>query len=70
MNCRPGDLFLDEIGEMPLDLQVSVAISGEGNIMRLEGGGVTVDVRVIAASNKNLKDEVMKGIFVWIFIIS
>lgn len=60
-----GTLFLDEIGEMPLDLQGSLLrFLEEGNIMRLGGREVIpVDVRIIAASNKNLKDEVMKGHF-------
>ena len=60
-----GTLFLDEIGEIPLDLQGSLLrFLEEGSIMRLGGREVlTVDVRVIAASNKNLKDEVMKGHF-------
>ena len=60
-----GTLFLDEIGEMPLDLQGSLLrFLEEGNIMRLGGREVIpVDVRIIAASNKNLKDEVMKGRF-------
>lgn len=60
-----GTLFLDEIGEMPLDLQGSLLrFLEEGNIMRLGGREVMpVDVRIIAASNKNLKDEVMKGHF-------
>ncbi len=60
-----GTLFLDEIGEMPLDLQGSLLrFLEEGKIMRLGGREVMqVNVRVIAASNKNLKDEVMKGHF-------
>ena len=60
-----GTLFLDEIGEMPLDLQGSLLrVLEEGNIMRLGAREVMpVNVRVIAASNKNLKEEVMKGHF-------
>ncbi len=60
-----GTLFLDEIGEMPLDLQGSLLrFLEEGKIMRLGGREVMqVNVRVIAASNKKLKDEVMKGHF-------
>jgi transcriptional regulator with PAS, ATPase and Fis domain len=60
-----GTLFLDEIGEMPLDLQGSLLrFLEEGKIMRLGGRELMqVNVRVIAASNKNLKDEVMKGHF-------
>ena len=60
-----GTLFLDEIGEMPLDLQGSLLrFLEEGKIMRLGGREIMpVNVRVIAASNKNLKDEVMTGHF-------
>jgi len=60
-----GTLFLDEIGEMPLDLQVKLlrAIQ-EKEIERV--GGTTViktDVRIIAATNRNLQQEVEAGRF-------
>ncbi|MGE5543487.1 MAG: sigma-54-dependent Fis family transcriptional regulator [Bacillota bacterium] len=60
-----GTIFLDEIGEMPLDLQGSLLrVLEEGKITRLGGHDVTgVNVRIIAATNKNLKEEVRKGNF-------
>jgi len=60
-----GTLFLDEIGDMPLDQQVTLLrVLQERKITRIGGEQVIpVDVRVICASNKNLKDEVRKGNF-------
>ena len=60
-----GTIFLDEIGEMPLDLQGSLLrVLEEGNVTRLGGREITsVNVRIIAATNKNLKEEVRKGNF-------
>jgi len=60
-----GTLFLDEIGDMPLDQQVTLLrVLQERKITRIGGDQVIpVDVRVICASNKNLKDEVKKGNF-------
>ena len=57
--------FLDEIGEMPIDLQGSLLrVLEEGNVTRLGGRDITnVNVRIIAATNKNLKEEVRKGNF-------
>lgn len=60
-----GTLFLDEIGEMPLDMQVSLLrVLQEGYITRVGGTKcIPVDVRVIAATNKDLKEEIAKGKF-------
>jgi len=60
-----GTLFLDEIGEMPLDMQVNLLrVLQEGCITRLGGNKyINVDVRIIAATNKDLKKEVEKGTF-------
>ena len=60
-----GTIFLDEIGEMPLDLQGSLLrLLEEGTVVRLGGREVIpVNVRIIAASNKNLLEEVKKGNF-------
>lgn len=63
--ANEGTLFLDEIGEMPHDMQVKLlrAIQ-EGQITRLGGAKIIpVDVRIIAATNKNLEEEVEKGSF-------
>lgn len=60
-----GTLFLDEIGEMPLDMQVNLLrVLQEGYVTRVGGDKIIpVDVRIIAATNKNLKEEVEKGGF-------
>ncbi len=58
-----GTLFLDEVGEIPLNMQVKL-------LRAIEGGGFTpigsteakkTDVRIIAATNRNLKDHVKNG---------
>jgi len=56
-----GTLFLDEIGDMPLDLQAKLLRFLEDRVVEPLGGagdGITVDVRVIAATHKNLPDLV------------
>ena len=60
-----GTLFLDEIGEMPLPVQSKILrVLQEGEFSRL-GGNVTLhaDVRIVAATNKNLEQEVYKKRF-------
>jgi len=60
-----GTIFLDEIGEMPLELQCKLLrVIQDGEFERL-GSPLTikVDVRIIAASNRNLEEEVKKGTF-------
>jgi len=60
-----GTLFLDEIGELPLDLQVKLLrVLQEGEFESI-GSNATrkVDVRVIAATNRNLEEEIEKGTF-------
>lgn len=60
-----GTLFLDEIGDMSLTAQAKVLRAlQENKIMRVGGEKeIPVDVRVIAATNKNLKDEIAAGRF-------
>jgi formate hydrogenlyase transcriptional activator len=60
-----GTLFLDEIGELPAELQVMLLrVLQEREFERLGGSEpVRVDVRIIAATNRNLADEVRAGRF-------
>jgi len=60
-----GTIFLDEIGEMPLDLQVKLLrVLQEKYIERVGSANITkVDVRIIAATNRNLEKEVAEGRF-------
>jgi len=60
-----GTLFLDEIGDMSLAAQAKVLRAlQEHKILRVGGDkDITVDVRIIAATNKNLPDEITKGNF-------
>lgn len=60
-----GTVFLDEIGDMPLDLQVTLLrVLQEKQVTRLGGSKVIpIDVRVIAATHRNLKSEIKKGQF-------
>ncbi len=60
-----GTLFLDEIGEMPIDLQVKLLRAlQEREIERIGGKGVIkVDVRIIAATNRDLEKEMEEGRF-------
>lgn len=60
-----GTLFLDEIGDMSLAAQAKVLrVLQENKLMRVGGDkDISVDVRVIAATNKNLTDEIAKGNF-------
>ncbi|WP_333887017.1 sigma-54 interaction domain-containing protein [Clostridium sp.] len=60
-----GSIFLDEIGELPLDMQVKLLrVLQEGEIKRVGGTEVIkIDVRVVAATNRNLKDMVEKKTF-------
>jgi len=60
-----GTLFLDEIGELPLEMQGKfLRVLEERKFRRLGGKSeVEVDVRVICASNRDLKEEIRKGRF-------
>ncbi|HTL97536.1 MAG TPA: sigma-54 dependent transcriptional regulator [Holophagaceae bacterium] len=60
-----GTLFLDEVGDMSLKTQAKVLRAlQEGRIEPVGGGGaVAVDARVIAATNKNLEEEIKAGRF-------
>jgi len=60
-----GTLFLDEIGEMPLTVQVKLLRVLQEKMVRRVGGNeeLPVDVRVVAATNRNLSEEVKAGRF-------
>lgn len=63
--ANDGTLFLDEIGEMPLSLQAKLLRVIEDRTFRRVGGvsDVKVDVRIIAATNKDINALVEKGLF-------
>ncbi|MDI3535104.1 MAG: sigma-54 dependent transcriptional regulator, acetoin dehydrogenase operon transcriptional [Thermosediminibacterales bacterium] len=60
-----GTLFLDEIGELPLEMQAKLLrVLQENQLVRIGGSGIIkLDVRVIAATNKNLSYLVKNGNF-------
>jgi len=60
-----GTLFLDEVGELGLDVQAKLLrVLQEGEIDRLGGGeSIKIDTRIVAATNRDLEAEVAKGNF-------
>jgi two-component system response regulator HydG len=65
VQAQGGSLFLDEVSEMSKAMQVKLLrVLQEREVTRVGGAEVVkVDVRVIAASNKDLKEEIQKGNF-------
>lgn len=63
--ANKGTLFLDEIGELPKDMQVKLLrVLQEQEILRVGGTKpVKIDVRIIAATNRNLEEMVKDGTF-------
>ncbi|MFZ5572254.1 MAG: sigma-54-dependent transcriptional regulator [Thermodesulfobacteriota bacterium] len=63
--CNGGTCFLDEIGDLPLNTQAKLLrVLQEGEFERLGGSQlITIDVRIIAASNKDMEMEVKQGRF-------
>ncbi|HKP63172.1 MAG TPA: sigma 54-interacting transcriptional regulator [Polyangiales bacterium] len=63
--AHKGTLFLDEIGELPLELQPKLLRALESRRIRRVGGEreIPVDIRVIAATHRNLRLEVERGKF-------
>lgn len=60
-----GTLFLDEVGELPLSIQVKLLRALQEKIIRRVGAtdDMKVEVRIIAATNRNLEEMVAKGTF-------
>jgi two-component system, NtrC family, response regulator PilR len=63
--AHKGTVFLDEIGEMGLPIQVKLLRAVQEKVFKPVGGNedVSVDIRIISATNKNLEDEVIAGRF-------
>lgn len=63
--AHKGTIFLDEIGDMPLSIQVKLLqVLQEKQFMRVGGtSSQTVDVRIIAATNKELREAINSGSF-------
>jgi transcriptional regulator with PAS, ATPase and Fis domain len=63
--AHQGTIFLDEVGDMPLSIQVKILqVLQDKQFMRV--GGINtqdVDVRIIAATNRNLREAIAKGTF-------
>ena len=60
-----GTLFLDEIGELPLGLQSKLLRALQERQIRRVGGTelVNVDVRIVSATNRDIRDAIIKGTF-------
>ncbi len=65
LQAHEGTIFLDEIGDMPLSIQAKILHVIQDKRFRSIGGEklISVDVRIIVATNKNLEELVKQGLF-------
>jgi DNA-binding NtrC family response regulator len=63
--ARGGTVFLDEIGELPLDMQPKLLRALEDRVVKRVGGNelVRLDIRIVAATNRELRTEINQGRF-------
>jgi two-component system response regulator PilR (NtrC family) len=63
--AHKGTVFLDEIGELSLPIQVKLLRAVQEKVFKHVGGNedITVDIRIISATNKSLEEEVIAGNF-------
>ncbi|MBC2711417.1 MAG: sigma-54-dependent Fis family transcriptional regulator [Desulfosarcina sp.] len=63
--AHKGTLFLDEVGELSVQMQVKLLRAVQERVFRPVGGtrDISVDIRIISATNKKLEDEVIAGNF-------
>lgn len=63
--AHKGTIFLDEIGELSLPLQVKILRAVQERVFKCVGGttDISVDIRIISATNKRLEEEVIAGRF-------
>jgi transcriptional regulator with PAS, ATPase and Fis domain len=63
--CSGGDIFLDEIGDLPLSTQIKLLRVLEEKVVEKVGDHkpIKVDVRIISATNRNLPELIAKGLF-------
>lgn len=63
--AQGGTVFLDEVGELSIPMQVKLLRAVQERVFRAVGGtqDIHVDIRIISATNKHLEDEVIAGTF-------